>query len=33
MFPVATTPAETAARIKSEVDMWAKVIQDAKIRQ
>jgi tripartite-type tricarboxylate transporter receptor subunit TctC len=32
-FPVATTPEETSARIKSEIDMWAKVIRDAKIRE
>lgn len=31
--PLGTTPEEAAARIKSELDMWAKVIKDAKIQQ
>lgn len=30
--PMGTTPEETAARIKTELDMWAKVIKDAKIQ-
>lgn len=30
--PLGTTPAEATARIKSELDMWAKVIKDAKIQ-
>ena len=29
--PIGSTSAEAAARIKSELDMWAKVIKDAKI--
>jgi len=29
--PVGTTPEETSARIKAELDLWAKVIRDAKI--
>jgi len=29
--PVGTTPAETSARIKAELELWAKVIRDAKI--
>ncbi|ARQ02126.1 Bug family tripartite tricarboxylate transporter substrate binding protein [Pseudorhodoplanes sinuspersici] len=31
--PMGTTPEETLARIKSELDMWAKVIKDAKIEK
>jgi tripartite-type tricarboxylate transporter receptor subunit TctC len=31
--PLGTTPQEADARIKSELDMWAKVIKDAKIQQ
>jgi tripartite-type tricarboxylate transporter receptor subunit TctC len=31
--PVGTTPEESAARIKAELDLWAKVIRDAKIQQ
>ncbi|HWV44174.1 tripartite tricarboxylate transporter substrate binding protein [Pseudorhodoplanes sp.] len=31
--PLGTTPAEAAKRIKSELDLWAKVIKDAKIQQ
>jgi tripartite-type tricarboxylate transporter receptor subunit TctC len=31
--PMGTTPEETSARIKTELDMWAKVIKDAKIQQ
>jgi hypothetical protein len=31
--PLGTTPQEAEARIKSELDMWAKVIKDAKIQQ
>jgi tripartite-type tricarboxylate transporter receptor subunit TctC len=31
--PLGTTPDEAAARIKTELDMWAKVIKDAKIQQ
>ncbi len=31
--PMGTTPEQTAARIKSELDMWAKVIKDAKIQK
>jgi tripartite-type tricarboxylate transporter receptor subunit TctC len=31
--PVGTTPEESSARIKAELDMWAKVIRDAKIAQ
>jgi tripartite-type tricarboxylate transporter receptor subunit TctC len=30
--PLGTTPDEAAARIRSELDMWAKVIKDAKIQ-
>jgi tripartite-type tricarboxylate transporter receptor subunit TctC len=30
---VGTTPDQSATRIKSELDMWAKVIRDAKIQQ
>ena len=30
--PMGTTPDQTAARIKSELDLWAKVIKDAKIQ-
>ena len=30
--PVASTPAEFAARIETESAKWAKVIRDAKIR-
>lgn len=30
--PMGTTPEQTAARIKSELDMWSKVIKDAKIQ-
>jgi tripartite-type tricarboxylate transporter receptor subunit TctC len=30
--PLGTTPDEATARIKSELDMWAKVIKDAKIQ-
>ncbi len=30
--PLGTTPAEAAARIRTELDMWAKVIKDAKIQ-
>jgi tripartite-type tricarboxylate transporter receptor subunit TctC len=30
--PLGTTPDEAAARIKAELDMWAKVIKDAKIQ-
>ena len=30
--PMGTTPEQTAARIKSELDLWAKVIKDAKIQ-
>lgn len=30
--PLGTTPDEAAARIKTELDMWAKVIKDAKIQ-
>jgi hypothetical protein len=28
---VGTTPEESSARIKAELDLWAKVIRDAKI--
>ena len=28
-----TTPEESAARIKAELDLWAKAIRDAKIAQ
>jgi tripartite-type tricarboxylate transporter receptor subunit TctC len=31
--PLGTTPEETTARIKEELDMWAKVIRDAKIQR
>ena len=31
--PVGTTPEESSARIKAELDLWAKVIRDAKIAQ
>jgi len=31
--PLGTTPDEAAKRIKTELDMWAKVIRDAKIQQ
>jgi tripartite-type tricarboxylate transporter receptor subunit TctC len=31
--PLGTTPAEAKARIGAELDMWAKVIKDAKIQQ
>ena len=31
--PVGTTPDQSAARIKSELDMWAKVVRDAKIQR
>jgi tripartite-type tricarboxylate transporter receptor subunit TctC len=31
--PVGTTPEESTARIKAELDLWAKVIRDAKIAQ
>lgn len=31
--PLGTSPDEAAARIKTELDMWAKVIKDAKIQQ
>lgn len=31
--PLGTTPAEAATRIKTELDMWAKVIKDAKIQK
>jgi tripartite-type tricarboxylate transporter receptor subunit TctC len=31
--PVGTTPEESAARIKAELGLWAKVIRDAKITQ
>lgn len=31
--PMGTTPEETATRIKTELDMWAKVIKDAKIEK
>jgi tripartite-type tricarboxylate transporter receptor subunit TctC len=31
--PLGTTPDQAAARIKTELDMWAKVIKDAKIQQ
>lgn len=31
--PIGSTSAEAAARIKSELDMWAKVIKDAKIEK
>jgi hypothetical protein len=30
---VGTTPEESSARIKAELDLWAKVIRDAKIAQ
>jgi tripartite-type tricarboxylate transporter receptor subunit TctC len=30
--PVGTTPEDSAARIKAELDLWAKVIRDAKIQ-
>jgi tripartite-type tricarboxylate transporter receptor subunit TctC len=31
--PVGTTPEESVARIKAELDLWAKVIREAKIQQ
>ena len=31
--PVGTTPEQSSARIKAELDLWAKVIRDAKIQQ
>jgi tripartite-type tricarboxylate transporter receptor subunit TctC len=31
--PVGSTPEESAARIKAELDLWAKVIRDAKIQR
>jgi tripartite-type tricarboxylate transporter receptor subunit TctC len=30
--PVASTPGEFGARIKTEIDKWAKVVRDAKLR-
>ena len=31
--PMGTTPEQTAARIESELEMWSKVIKDAKLKQ
>ena len=31
--PVGTTPEQSSARIKAELDLWAKVIRDANIQR